>query len=165
MTYVIVRPVTTVLGIICTLAGVYGDGEMRYDRFYPYSALINGVVQFWALYCLVLMYQARRETRRVRIGFRIRFRSKIRPRPQRQSLLSDHASSTLVNGVCAVLGAPVSMRRLPLRWPVSLCPGWLQLSATRMQHRPQQIRCRGELSNSMCGPVSHVCLVDIGLGW
>jgi hypothetical protein len=57
MTYVILRPVTTVIGVIATLTNVYGDGELRYDRFYPYSALINGVAQFWALYCLVLMYQ------------------------------------------------------------------------------------------------------------
>jgi len=59
MTYVIIRPVMTVIGIVCTLTNVYGDGEWRFNRFYPYSALFNGIAQFWALYCLVLMYQVR----------------------------------------------------------------------------------------------------------
>ena len=59
MTYVIIRPVMTVIGIVCTLTNVYGDGEWRFNRFYPYSTLFNGIAQFWALYCLVLMYQVR----------------------------------------------------------------------------------------------------------
>ncbi|KAL4427830.1 hypothetical protein ABPG75_001919 [Micractinium tetrahymenae] len=39
-------------------AGVYGEGEFRRDRAYPYVALVNNCTQMWALYCLVLLYQA-----------------------------------------------------------------------------------------------------------
>ena len=59
MGYVILRPVMTAVSVITELAGVYGDGEIRYDRFYPYGAVVNAAAQFWALYCLVLMYQVR----------------------------------------------------------------------------------------------------------
>lgn len=57
MGYVILRPLMTAAGTVAELAGVYGDGEMRADRFYPYGAFVNGAAQYWALYCLVLMYQ------------------------------------------------------------------------------------------------------------
>ena len=39
-------------------AGVYGDGEFRRDRAYPYVAAVNNFTQMWALYCLVLLYRA-----------------------------------------------------------------------------------------------------------
>lgn len=42
----------------CSSAGVYGDGEFRADRAYPYVALVNNCAQMAALYCLVLMYNA-----------------------------------------------------------------------------------------------------------
>ena len=41
-------------------AGVYGEGEFRRDRAYPYVAVVNNFTQMWALYCLVLLYQVRR---------------------------------------------------------------------------------------------------------
>ena len=62
MGYVILRPVMTAVGTVAELAGVYGSGEMRVDRVYPYTTFINGVAQFWALYCLVLMYHVRFNT-------------------------------------------------------------------------------------------------------
>ena len=37
---------------------MYGDGEFRPDRAYPYVAFANTVSQSWALYCLVLLYHA-----------------------------------------------------------------------------------------------------------
>lgn len=36
---------------------MYGEGEFRRDRAYPYVALVNNCTQMWALYCLVLLYQ------------------------------------------------------------------------------------------------------------
>lgn len=59
MGYVILRPVMTAVGTIAELAGVYGDGVMRFNRVYPYTTFINAAAQFWALYCLVLMYHVR----------------------------------------------------------------------------------------------------------
>lgn len=58
MGYVILRPVMTAVGTIAELAGVYGDGVMQFNRVYPYTTFINAAAQFWALYCLVLMYHA-----------------------------------------------------------------------------------------------------------
>ena len=37
---------------------MYGEGEFRHDRAYPYVALLNNFTQMWALYCLVLLYRA-----------------------------------------------------------------------------------------------------------
>jgi hypothetical protein len=37
---------------------VYGEGEFRRDRAYPYVAAVNNFTQMWALYCLVLLYRA-----------------------------------------------------------------------------------------------------------
>lgn len=39
-------------------AGVYGEGEFRSDRAYPYCQVVNNFTQMWALYCLVLLYRA-----------------------------------------------------------------------------------------------------------
>ena len=37
---------------------MYGDGEFRADRAYPYVAFVNNCTQMLALYCLVLLYHA-----------------------------------------------------------------------------------------------------------
>lgn len=57
LAYVITRPVLTAVGVVAGLAGVYGDGEFRHDRAYPYIAFFGSLSQTWALYCLILMYQ------------------------------------------------------------------------------------------------------------
>lgn len=57
--YVILRPVMTAIATIAQLVGVYGEGQLRFNRVYPYCAFINSASQAWALYCLVLMYQVR----------------------------------------------------------------------------------------------------------
>lgn len=50
-------PPAAAAALLC--AGVYGEGEFRRDRAYPYVALVNNFTQMWALYCLVLLYQVR----------------------------------------------------------------------------------------------------------
>jgi hypothetical protein len=57
LSYVIARPLMTAVSVVANIAGVYGEGEFRRDRAYPYVALVNNFAQAWALYCLVLLYQ------------------------------------------------------------------------------------------------------------
>lgn len=56
--YVIIRPLMTVVTTTAMLMGVYDDASFSPTTIYPYIAFINGLSQAWALYCLVLMYQA-----------------------------------------------------------------------------------------------------------
>lgn len=58
LSYVIARPLMTAVSVVSNLAGVYGEGEFRADRAYPYVALVNNCTQMLALYCLVLLYHA-----------------------------------------------------------------------------------------------------------
>ncbi|EFN58053.1 hypothetical protein CHLNCDRAFT_20742, partial [Chlorella variabilis] len=58
LSYVIARPLATAVSVVTNIAGVYGDGEFRRDRAYPYVAAVNNFTQMWALYCLVLLYRA-----------------------------------------------------------------------------------------------------------
>ena len=37
---------------------MYGEGELSFGRAYVYLTLVNNASQIWAIYCLVLFYQA-----------------------------------------------------------------------------------------------------------
>jgi Organic solute transporter Ostalpha len=56
--YTIIRPLTTIVAIICELSGVYGESQFKFSVAYPYIAFINNISQFSAMYCLVLFYRA-----------------------------------------------------------------------------------------------------------
>jgi hypothetical protein len=56
--YCVLRPITAVLAFLFELAGVYGEGEFRWDAAYPYLSFIVNCSQIWAMYCLVLFYYA-----------------------------------------------------------------------------------------------------------
>lgn len=56
--YVVVRILTTLIALICELAEVYGDGEVNGKRSWVYLATLTSLSQLWAMYCLVLFYQA-----------------------------------------------------------------------------------------------------------
>jgi Organic solute transporter Ostalpha len=56
--YTIIRPLTTIVAIICELSGVYGESQFKFSVAYPYIAFINNISQFCAMYCLVLFYRA-----------------------------------------------------------------------------------------------------------
>lgn len=56
--YVVVKPVLGLISFICNATGVYGDGEIKADRAYPYVAFFANASQIWAMYCLVLFYMA-----------------------------------------------------------------------------------------------------------
>lgn len=61
LSYVITRPLLTAVGVVAGIAGVYGDGEFRHDRAYPYIAFFGSLSQTWALYCLIIMYQGTKD--------------------------------------------------------------------------------------------------------
>ncbi|KAI8440444.1 hypothetical protein MSG28_001744 [Choristoneura fumiferana] len=58
--YTVVRPVTTVISMICELCGVYGESDFNPRMAFPYMIAINNLSQFVAMYCLVLFYRANR---------------------------------------------------------------------------------------------------------
>ncbi|XP_033218476.1 transmembrane protein 184C-like [Belonocnema kinseyi] len=59
--YTAVRPISTLISVICALNGVYGEGEFRGDVAFPYMIALNNLSQFVAMYCLVLFYRANAE--------------------------------------------------------------------------------------------------------
>ncbi|KAL4703312.1 hypothetical protein ACJJTC_006675 [Scirpophaga incertulas] len=58
--YTVVRPITTVISMICELCGVYGESDFSPKVAFPYMVAINNFSQFVAMYCLVLFYKANR---------------------------------------------------------------------------------------------------------
>uniref|UniRef100_W5LK07 Transmembrane protein 184C n=1 Tax=Astyanax mexicanus TaxID=7994 RepID=W5LK07_ASTMX len=59
--YTVVRPVTTVIALICQLCGVYDEGNFNSKNAWTYLVIVNNVSQLFAMYCLVLFYKALRE--------------------------------------------------------------------------------------------------------
>ncbi|XP_068135380.1 transmembrane protein 184C [Hyperolius riggenbachi] len=59
--YTVVRPVTTIIALICQLAGVYGEGDFNLKNAWTYLVIINNASQVFAMYCLVLFYIVLRE--------------------------------------------------------------------------------------------------------
>ncbi|OCT97023.1 transmembrane protein 184C-like [Xenopus laevis] len=59
--YTVVRPVTTVIALICQLTGVYGEGDFSVKNAWTYLVIINNVSQLFAMYCLVLFYKVLKE--------------------------------------------------------------------------------------------------------
>ncbi|XP_061163938.1 transmembrane protein 184C-like [Saccostrea echinata] len=59
--YTIVRPVTTIIALICQLNDVYNEGDFDFKSAWSYLVIINNISQIWAMYCLVLFYKAMKE--------------------------------------------------------------------------------------------------------
>ncbi|XP_053399319.1 transmembrane protein 184C-like [Mercenaria mercenaria] len=59
--YTIVRPVTTVIALICELNHKYDEGDFNFKSAWSYLVIINNISQIWAMYCLVLFYQATKD--------------------------------------------------------------------------------------------------------
>uniref|UniRef100_A0A8C8FA21 Transmembrane protein 184C n=1 Tax=Oncorhynchus tshawytscha TaxID=74940 RepID=A0A8C8FA21_ONCTS len=59
--YTVVRPVTTVIALICQLCGVYDEGNFSSTNAWTYLVIFNNMSQLFAMYCLVLFYKALRE--------------------------------------------------------------------------------------------------------
>lgn len=56
--YVVSKPVTTIVMLIAELAGHAGTNEFSIGSIWMWTLLIDNVAQMWALYCLVIFYQA-----------------------------------------------------------------------------------------------------------
>ncbi|KAF7233023.1 hypothetical protein EG68_08955 [Paragonimus skrjabini miyazakii] len=59
--YTVIRPITTVIALICDQFGVYGEGDFNFRQAFLYLTIINNISQVWALYCLILFYQCTKE--------------------------------------------------------------------------------------------------------
>uniref|UniRef100_A0A8C5LUB9 Transmembrane protein 184C n=1 Tax=Leptobrachium leishanense TaxID=445787 RepID=A0A8C5LUB9_9ANUR len=59
--YTVVRPVTTIIALICQLTGVYGEGDFSLTNAWTYLVIINNASQLFAMYCLVLFYKVLKE--------------------------------------------------------------------------------------------------------
>ncbi|KAG8592361.1 hypothetical protein GDO81_000474 [Engystomops pustulosus] len=59
--YTVVRPVTTIVALICQLTGIYGEGDFNLKNAWTYLVIINNASQLFAMYCLVLFYKVLKE--------------------------------------------------------------------------------------------------------
>lgn len=59
--YTIVRPVTTAIALICELNKKYDEGDFNFKSAWSYLVIFNNISQIWAMYCLVLFYQATKD--------------------------------------------------------------------------------------------------------
>uniref|UniRef100_A0A8B9KDN1 Transmembrane protein 184C n=1 Tax=Astyanax mexicanus TaxID=7994 RepID=A0A8B9KDN1_ASTMX len=59
--YTAVRPVTTVVALVCQLCGVYDEGNFSFRNAWTYLVIINNASQLFAMYCLLLFYRTLRE--------------------------------------------------------------------------------------------------------
>lgn len=59
--YTVVRPVTTIIALICQLTGIYGEGDFSLKNAWTYLVIINNASQLFAMYCLVLFYKVLKE--------------------------------------------------------------------------------------------------------
>ena len=59
--YVLIKNVTAVVVFILEHFDVYGEGHFSFNRGYLYICMVNNLSQMWALYCLVLFYNATKD--------------------------------------------------------------------------------------------------------
>ncbi|UYV64424.1 TMEM184C [Cordylochernes scorpioides] len=59
--YTVIRPLTTVIALMCELGGVYGEGKFSLSVAYPYILVVNNLSQFVAMYSLAMFYTAYRK--------------------------------------------------------------------------------------------------------
>mmetsp|Transcript_12851 Transcript_12851/g.24414 ORF Transcript_12851/g.24414 Transcript_12851/m.24414 type:complete len:518 (-) Transcript_12851:198-1751(-) len=61
LNYVVMKPLMTALTLVLQVWGLYGEGEFSLTKGYIYIFFINNCSQCWALYCLVVLYEATHE--------------------------------------------------------------------------------------------------------
>uniref|UniRef100_A0A9J8CNC2 Transmembrane protein 184C n=1 Tax=Cyprinus carpio carpio TaxID=630221 RepID=A0A9J8CNC2_CYPCA len=59
--YTAVRPVTTIIALVCQLCGVYDEGNFSFRNAWTYLVIVNNASQLFAMYCLLLFYRTLRE--------------------------------------------------------------------------------------------------------
>jgi hypothetical protein len=57
LSYTVIRVLTSMLTLVCQIAGVYEEGNFSFQYAYVWILLINNFAQTWALYCFMLFYQ------------------------------------------------------------------------------------------------------------
>ncbi|GMH41682.1 hypothetical protein BSKO_09592 [Bryopsis sp. KO-2023] len=58
LNYVILRPITAVMGMVAEALDFYKSGRFWPDGMWFWVTMINNVSQIWAIYCLVMFYRA-----------------------------------------------------------------------------------------------------------
>ncbi|GLC71802.1 hypothetical protein PLESTF_001168600 [Pleodorina starrii] len=61
LNFVIIRPVCTGIALITDIFDQYGRGEIDFKKSYVYLTTVTNFSQLWALYCLVMLYNAMHE--------------------------------------------------------------------------------------------------------
>eukprot|EP00249_Psilotum_nudum_P021553 c28152_g1_i5 orf=572-2083(+) len=59
--YMILKTVCALLSLVLQPFDAYGEGNFKWDKGYPYIAVVMNFSQSWALYCLIQFYNATRE--------------------------------------------------------------------------------------------------------
>lgn len=59
--YTWIAPITSALAIILNLANIYGNGQWKFNRGYPYIIIIVNISQTLALYSLIAFYENAKE--------------------------------------------------------------------------------------------------------
>ncbi|KAF5897276.1 transmembrane protein, partial [Clarias magur] len=59
--YTVVRPVTTVIALVCQLFEVYDEGNFSFRNAWTYLVIVNNASQLFAMYCLLLFYRTLKE--------------------------------------------------------------------------------------------------------
>lgn len=59
--YTVVRPVTTLIALICQICGKYDEGDFNFTSAWSYLVIVNNISQIWAMYSLILFYKATKE--------------------------------------------------------------------------------------------------------
>ncbi|XP_033127224.1 transmembrane protein 184C-like, partial [Anneissia japonica] len=61
LNYTVLRPITTIIALICELTEHYNEGSFAFEGAWSYLLIINNVSQVWALYCMILFYHATKD--------------------------------------------------------------------------------------------------------
>ena len=61
MQYIVLKPSCTLLALLLSAAGLYGEGTFALNRFWVYQVLIMNISVGYAFYCLGLFYIGRHE--------------------------------------------------------------------------------------------------------
>ncbi|GAV03782.1 hypothetical protein RvY_14162 [Ramazzottius varieornatus] len=59
--YTVIMPVITAIAFICEALGVYNEGTFDFKSAWSYLVIFANMSQIWAMYCLILFYQACKE--------------------------------------------------------------------------------------------------------
>ena len=59
--YVLIKNITALVVFVLEHFDLYGEGHFSWKRGYLYVCMVNNLSQMWALYCLVLFYNATKD--------------------------------------------------------------------------------------------------------